>query len=195
MTPRQLRRGLDWLGGGIRLWVTTRHVHARPNFGRMVLASGLNTWGSFLTPSQTGGGPVMIWGMRRHVPYPEAMTSALAGFVATLLFLATAGPLALALGAGQSLREHGIAPAITVLGLFRVSLWTFIAVGMLILSVIVFPRHANRALQRVALAFSRRRPSLSARVETWAAGIDRTQRCLRAFLTGRGLMTLLVAVL
>ena len=30
----------DWWGGGLRLWLVTRHVHPNPSLGGMIVASG-----------------------------------------------------------------------------------------------------------------------------------------------------------
>ena len=57
----------DWWGGGVRIWLLTRFLHRPAPFRGMVTASGLNTWGSFLTPSQTGGGPVMTVSVLRGI--------------------------------------------------------------------------------------------------------------------------------
>ncbi len=86
-----------------------RHVYPKSPFWGSVQAAGLNAWGGYLTPSQTGGGPVMIYAMKRAgIPLPEGMISALMSFVATVVFFAVAGPIAVFLGAGQSLEQHGI---------------------------------------------------------------------------------------
>jgi hypothetical protein len=42
---------LDWFGGGIRIWILTRHVHPKAVLKGSILAGGLNTWASYLTPS------------------------------------------------------------------------------------------------------------------------------------------------
>src|SRR3989304_3907845 len=49
---------LDWVGGGLRLWVITRHVYPKVTLQGSVVAGGLNTWGGFLTPTPTGGRPL-----------------------------------------------------------------------------------------------------------------------------------------
>ncbi len=63
----------DWWGGGVRIWLLSKFLYRPTRYRSMVIAAGLNTWGSYLTPSQTGGGPMMIWAMGRGgVPLPEA---------------------------------------------------------------------------------------------------------------------------
>ena len=187
---------LDWVGGGTRLWVTTRHVHRSTPFGGMILAGGMNTWAAQLTPSGTGGGPVMIWLMKRFgVPYPEALTSALVTFVATVVFLASVGPLALVFGAGESLREHGILLGVSVLDLFRASLSVFVGLAVVFLVLIVFPGRMRTLFERVTSRIGRRSPNLRARLERVQGGIDRAHECLIMFFRGSGWVALLGAVL
>jgi len=186
---------LDWIGGGTRLWVTTRHVHRPTPFGGMILAGGMNTWAAQLTPSGTGGGPVMIWLMKRFgVPYPEAVTSALVTFVATVVFLASVGPLALVFGAGQSLREHGILLGVSVLDLFRASLGVFVGLALVFLALIIFPGRMRTLFERLTARIGKRSPRLRARLEGLQSGIDRGHECLIMFFRGRGWIALLGAV-
>ena len=100
---------MDWLGGGTRLWVVARHVHPGVRLRHMIIAGGMSAWAAYLTPFQSGAGPTMMWIMRRAgVRLPEAMTSTFMTFVATVVFFAIAGPLAIYLGAGKSLAQHNV---------------------------------------------------------------------------------------
>src|SRR5205823_2932427 len=82
---------LDWFGGGTRLWVMARHVHPGVRWRDMVISGGMSAWGAYLTPFQSGAGPMMMWTMTRvGVTLPEAMTSAFMTFVATIAFFAIA---------------------------------------------------------------------------------------------------------
>src|SRR5213080_4125277 len=110
---------MDWFGGGTRLWVMARHVHPGVRWRDMVISGGMSAWGAYLTPFQSGAGPMMMWTMTRvGVTLPEAMTSAFMTFVATIAFFAIAGPLALVFGAGQSLAQHNVVLNITLYDLF-----------------------------------------------------------------------------
>src|SRR5216117_4525649 len=118
---------MDWVGGGTRLWVVARHVHPGVRWRDMVIAGGMSAWAAYLTPFQSGAGPMMMWTMTRvGVTLPEAMTSAFMTFVATVAFFAIAGPLALVFGAGASLSQHNIVLNITLYDLFRTSLKVFV---------------------------------------------------------------------
>ncbi len=188
----------DWIGGGLRLWILTQHVHRGASFRGAVLAGGLNTWASFLTPSQTGGGPMMIYTLKRWgVPIPEAMISSLMTFVATVAFFAIAGPLAVFLGAGRSLEQHGVlGEAISLYDLFNLSLAGFIAIGGIILFLVAFPGLARRLAQAVVgLLGSQGGTRLAGRLQSLREGIDRSHQCLVAFFRGRGWLYLAAAVL
>ncbi len=181
----------DWWGGGVRIWLLTRFLHRRTPFRGMVVASGLNTWGSYLTPSQTGGGPVMIYAMARcGVPVPEATIASFMSFVGTVVFFAVAGPLAIVLGAGRSLRAHDVPLVdLTLFDLFRASAWAFVAVGALLVFVLVFPSRARALVHRLVDALARRRgpgSRLAGRLEAMREGIDRMQECVLAYLRPAG---------
>jgi uncharacterized protein (TIRG00374 family) len=188
---------LDWVGGGLRLWVVVRQVYAPVSFRTAVLASGLNTWGGYITPTQTGGGPMMIYTLKRYgVPLPEAMISSLMTFVATVVFYGIAGPVALFFGAGRSLERHGIlGHTFTLYDLFRVSLGGFVGIGAILILLFLFPE-VGRRLARGVVGWAERRGS--ARLVAWAKdareGVDRSHECLRAFFHGKGWAALAVAV-
>jgi len=181
----------DWWGGGVRIWLLTRFLCGRVPFRGMVLAGGLNTWGSYLTPSQTGGGPMMIWAMSRAgVPVPEAAIATFMSFIGTVVFFAIAGPLAIVLGAGRSLRLHGVPLLhLSLYDVFKVSAWGFVITGGLHLAVLLFPGQARR-LVHWAIGWLERRGGGSARLAGRMAGlreaIDRMQECVMQFLTPAG---------
>ena len=187
----------DWLGGGLRLWVAARHLQSRAPFRGLVLAAGLNSWAAYLTPSQTGGGPFMVWVMRRHgVPYPVGTICAFVTFVATVLFFGIAGPVALFLGAGRSLAEHGI-PVIglSFLDLFRASLGMFVAIGLLMVGVILFPNAIRNLVHGLARQVGRWKPDLAGRIEHLRIGLDEMHDAfVKFFKTGRGWLALLGVV-
>jgi len=187
---------LDWFGGGTRLWVVARHVHPGVRWHDMVIAGGMSAWAAYLTPFQTGAGPTMMWVMRRAgVRLPEAMTSTFMTFVATVVFFALAGPLAIYLGAGRSLAEHNVILGITYYGLFRTSLTIFGILGVLMLVAMIFPVWLRDAVHWLATRAEHRSSRVAARIEQLREGIDRAHDCLVAFGTPRGWLALLWAVL
>ncbi len=188
----------DWWGGGVRIWLLTRFLYRPVAFRGMVTASGLNTWGSYLTPSQTGGGPVMIWALRRAgVPVPEGTIATFMSFVGTVVFFAVAGPLAIVLGAGRSLAAHSVPLVhLSLYDLFKLSAWGFVITGGLHLYVLAFPGQARR-LVRGAIGWLERRGSarMARRLAPLKDGIDRMQECVVQFLSPGGLLALLEGVL
>lgn len=188
---------LDWFGGGLRIWILVRHLHRDAPLGGSILAGGLNTWASYLTPSQTGGGPMMIYTLKRYgTPLPQAMVASLMSFVATVIFFALAGPIAIALGAGRSLEQHGVlGHTVTLYDLFRLSLGGFVGIGLLMLLLFIFPNMARKAARGVAGWLKRRgRSRLVTRIEAFEAGVDQAHNALVAFFHGKGWLALLAAV-
>lgn len=188
----------DWWGGGVRIWLLTRFLYPPARYPGMVLAAGLNTWGSYLTPSQSGGGPTMIWALHRDgVPLPEAMIATFMSFVGTVVFFAIVGPLAIVLGAGRSLKAHGVPLLhVSLYGLFKASAWGFVITGGLHLLVLLFPSQA-RHLVRWVIGWLERHGGarMAGRLAPLREGIDRVQECVVKFLRPAGLMAMLGGVL
>ncbi len=188
----------DWWGGGLRAWVMARHVYPKAPVKGCVIAGGMATWAAYLTPSQTGAGPMLIYTMNRYgVPLPDAMIATLMTFVATVIFYSVAGPTAVFLGAGQSLAEYGVlGQSVTLNDLFRLSLGGFISVGIVILLLISFPGLARRIARRLVGRLKKRgSEKLAARVVKLEDGIDRAHQSLKAFTKGGGWLALAVGVL
>ena len=187
---------MDWVGGGLRLWVCARHVHPTVRLRDMLLAGGMGAWGAYLTPFQSGASPMIIWTMRRAgVKLPEALTSVFMTFVATVAFFAIAGPLAIWLGAGRSLEQHGLVLGITLYGLFKTSLTLFGLIGASMLVAIFFPDTLRSFVRWLVARVARRSEKAAARMAGLEEGIDRAHACLVAFGSPRGLLTLLLAIL
>ncbi len=189
---------MDWFGGGLRLWILNRHVSPGASLKGSILAGGMNSWGCHLTPSQTGGGPMMIYTLTRYgTPIPEAMISSLMSFVATIVFFAIAGPVAIFLGAGLSLEQHDIlGQSVTLYDLFKLSLGGFVGIGLVIVTVFIFPGVAARLAQRIVTWLeSRGNPELAHRVQGLRDGISRSHECVVAFFKGWGWLALVGAVL
>lgn len=187
---------MDWLGGGTRLWVVARHVHPGVRWGDMVISGGMSAWGAYLTPFQTGAGPMMMWTMRRAgVRLPEAMTSTFLTFVATVIFFAIAGPLAILLGAGRSLAQHGVVLGITLYDLFKTSFLIFVLIGIVMAFAMFFPRLLRDLVHWAATRLEARSARVAARIDRLRDGIDRAHECMVAFRSPSGLLTLLWAII
>ena len=186
---------MDWVGGGLRLWVCTRYVHPGVRLRDMILAGGFGAWGAYLTPFQSGSAPMSTWVMKRAgVPVPVALSSIFVTFIATVGFFAIAGPLAVWFGAGKSLAQHGLVLGITLYDLFKTSLTIFGVIGLLMLLAIVAPGLVKRFIQRLAERMGRRSPRMAERMEKLSAGVDRAHDCMVAFGSPRGWLTLLLAI-
>lgn len=164
---------MDWIGGGLRLWVIARQLMPSPSLKGMVMAGGMSAWAAYITPLQSGAAPMLMFTMRRYgVPLPVAATCTLMGFVGTVGFFAIAGPIAILAGAGRSLGSRGDLLGLSLYDLFLGSLTLFAGIGAVLVAVIVFPRVVSRLLQRFAAWIGRRRPGFAGRVEQVQAGLD-----------------------
>ena len=183
---------MDWLGGGLRLFVFAKHLKPDTSFKGCFLAGGLTAWAGYVTPAQSGAGPMLVYTLKRYgLPLPQAMIAALMTLVTTVIFFSVAGPTAVFLGAGRSLGEHGVLAGISLNDLFRASLGGFVTIGLVMLSFIVFPGVARRIARRLVALFERRdNEKLAARVETLRGGIDRAHESLVAFFRVRGWVAL-----
>lgn len=185
---------MDWIGGGLRLWVLAREVHPKPPLGPLMIAGGMGAWGAYVTPMQTGSSPIQIYAMKRAgIPVPKSITIVLISFIATVVFFALSGPLALALGAGQSLGAKGNVLGLSLLDLFKGSMAIFGILGVLLMTVMVAPKLISRAVHRIAEALSRRSTKMAARLEGVRAGIDQMHESMAAFNTPRGWLSLVWA--
>jgi len=156
---------LDWFGGGFRLWLVTRQVHPHPPLRGMFLAGGMSAWGSYLTPFQSGAAPMMVYTMRRYgVSVPVAMTSTLMTFIATVIFFAIAGPVAILLGAGRSLGTQGNVLGLSLYDLFLASLGIFAGLGLLMVIVMVFPGLVRDLIHRLARWAGTKHQGIAARL-------------------------------
>lgn len=182
---------LDWLGGGLRLWVLAREVTPRPSLKGMILAGGMGAWAAYVTPLNSGSGPMIMYTMRRYgVPLPVAVTTTLMSFVATVAFFAIAGPAAILAGAGKSLGAHGVVLGLSLYDLFLGSLAIFAVLGVVLLVLMVFPRFVLDGVHRLARAVGRRSRRLARRAIKLSEGLDQAHASMVAFNTPRGWLAL-----
>ena len=187
---------MDWIGGGLRLWVLGREVHTKPDLPGLIIAGGMGAWGAYLTPMQAGSSPVQIYAMKRTgFPVPKALATVLMTFIATVIFFAVAGPLALFFGAGESLGARGVVLGLSLLDLFRGSMMIFAALAVLLLLVMVAPRIVSNGVHRLAEILSRRSSKVADRLEHLRVGIDQAHETMQAFNTVRGWVALFWATI
>jgi glycosyltransferase 2 family protein len=187
---------MDWLGGGLRLWVVARHIHPNPPLKGMILAGGMSAWAAYLTPLQSGAGPMMMYTMRRYgVSLPVAVTSTLMTFIATVIFFAIAGPMAVVFGAGKSLGDKGNVLGLSLYDLFLGSLGIFGVLGVLLVFVVFFPRLVRDLIHWVATKFGGNHPKVAGRMEKLRQGLDEAQRSVVAFNTPKGWLAIFWATI
>jgi hypothetical protein len=183
---------MDWIGGGLRLWVVARELMPKPSLKGMILAGGMSAWAAYITPLQSGSAPMMLYTMRRYgVPLPVAMTSTLMGFVGTVAFFAIAGPAAIFAGAGKSLGERGNVFGLSLYDLFLGSLTVFAGLGALLVLVMIFPRLVRDLLKRGAEWAGRRSARFASRLDAFRTGLDEAHGHLVALNRPRGWLAVL----
>jgi len=182
---------MDWIGGGLRLWVVARHVFPKPPLKGLILAGGMGAWAGYITPLNTGAGPMTMYTMRRYgVPLPVAVTSTFMSFVATVLIFAIAGPLAVFFGAGRSLGQRGNVLGLSLFDLFLGSLSIIAGIGVLMAVVFFFPRFVRDLIHRAAEWIGRRSQRFAARLTKLQTGIDQAHESVVAFKSLRGCLAL-----
>jgi uncharacterized protein (TIRG00374 family) len=187
---------MDWFGGGLRLWVLVRHIVPHPPLKGCILAGGMGAWAAYVTPLNSGAGPMTMYTMRRYgVPLPVAVAATFMSFVATVAFFAIAGPLAVAFGAGRSLGTKGNVLGLSLYDLFLGSLGIVGAIGVAMVVILVFPRYIGGLIHRLAERVGRRSRRVADRLERLRAGVEETQASVAAFKSPRGLVALAWAML
>ena len=180
---------MDWLGGGTRLWVLARHLVSRPSLKGCLLAGGMGAWAGYVTPLQSGAGPMTIYTLRRYgIPLPVAVASTFVSFIATVAFFGIAGPVAILFGAGRSLGTKGNVLGLSLYDLFLGSLGVVGIIAIVMLVIVVFPRFAAGLIHGLAEAVGRRSRRVAARLEKLRVGIEDTAASVVAFKTPRGLL-------
>ncbi|HTC23410.1 MAG TPA: lysylphosphatidylglycerol synthase transmembrane domain-containing protein [Gemmatimonadales bacterium] len=187
---------MDWLGGGTRLWVLARHVVPNPSIKGCLLAGGMGAWAGYVTPLQSGSGPMTIYTLRRYgIPLPVAVASTFMSFIATVVFFGVAGPLAILFGAGRSLGQKGNVLGLSLYDLFLGSLGIVGIIGLVMVVIVVFPHFAAGLIHRLAEAVGRRSRRVGDRLEKLRVGIEETAASVVAFKTPGGLVAFAWATL
>src|SRR5918994_1441109 len=167
-----LLASLDWIGGGLRLWVVARHVYPNPPLKAMILAGGMGAWAAYITPLNSGAGPMTMYTMRRY-----------------------GVPLAVVFGAGRSLGQRGNVLGLSLFDLFLGSLTIIAGIGVLMAVVLFFPRLVRDLIHRAAEAIGRRSRRGANRLEKLQAGIDQAHESVVAFNNPRGWLALFWATI
>jgi len=187
---------MDWLGGGLRLWVLAKHIYPDPSFKGLVLAGGMGAWAAYLTPLQSGNAPMTVYTMKRYgIPVPIALTLVLMSFVATVAFFGIAGPIAIFFGAGKSLGQHGVVLGISLYDLFLASLGIFVLLFGALIVLVIWPRALHVVLRKVIGFVGRRSSRVAGRLSQLELGIDQAHEAMSKFNTPRGWLALVWATI
>ncbi|MEE8486727.1 MAG: lysylphosphatidylglycerol synthase transmembrane domain-containing protein [Gemmatimonadota bacterium] len=128
---------LDWVGGGLRLWLLVLPLKFEVSFRKCVPIAGATAALASLTPSGTGGGPAQLYGLvRGGASLGRALAGNFASVIVNLIFLSLAGLGAWYFGAASAL--EGI--DLPVIGVSAASLfeWAALAFGVIASLILLF---------------------------------------------------------
>jgi hypothetical protein len=140
---------------------------------------------------------MQVYAMKRAgVPVPIGMIAAFISFFTTVVFFALAGPAVIVLGAGRSLREHGLPlVSLSLYDLFAASAGIFAAIGLVLVLTIAFPGVTRRLLLVVVGWLERHHGErMVQRVTALRDGVDRMHDALVAYFRGTGWLAVAFAV-
>ena len=148
--PCILLAGLDWFGGGLRLWLLTQPLKFEMPYGKCVLTSGATAALASLTPSGTGGGPAQLYGLVRHgASFGRALACNFASVAVNLIFLSLAGLGAWFFGAASGLEGIRLPAGVSAEALFEWSALAFGVIASLILLIALSPRWPRQVALRL----------------------------------------------
>jgi len=132
--PCLVLASLDWIGGGLRLWLLVLPLKFDVPFRKCVPIAGATAALASLTPSGSGGGPAQLYGLVRN---GGSLGSALAGNFASvtvnLMFLSMAGLGAWYFGAADALEGINL----PLVGVSAASLFEWSALGFGVIASLV----------------------------------------------------------
>ena len=162
-----------------------------------MLAGGMSAWAAYLTPLQSGAAPMMIYTMRRfgdpgaggaHVDADDVHRHH-----PLLRHRRAAGHLLRRRPFARSRKDAVL--GLSLYDLFLGTLSVFMVLGVVLIAVIIFPKHMSALVHRLADWAGRRSTRVAARLEGLRTGIDQAHESVVAFNTPRGWLALLWATL
>lgn len=135
---------IDWLGGGMRIYVLTQRITKEISYLSCLRASLANTFMGAVTPSQTGGGPAQI-----YVLYKEGLSVVAAMSVSFMTFLGTVIFLVITTGTITLLGLNTSIPSDTIRILFRYGVSIFLGIGVLVIVFVAKPDFLKIFLRRI----------------------------------------------
>jgi uncharacterized protein (TIRG00374 family) len=142
---------MDWFGSGVRIWLLTRPLGIRISYLRCAQIGGVSAGLAYLTPSGTGGGPALLYGLLRSgVSLGRTVATNFASVLVNLTFLSLAGFGAWFFGAAGAIEEIRLPVAgISAARLFEWSALGFATVGVVVILFAAAPRLPRLVLLRV----------------------------------------------
>jgi glycosyltransferase 2 family protein len=150
--PALALASMDWFGSGLRIWLLTRPLGIRLPYLRCAQIGGVSAALAYLTPSGTGGGPALLYGLvRSGVSLGQTVATNFASVIVNLTFLSLAGFAAWFFGASEAI-EHIRLPVanISAATLFEWSALGFAGVGVTVILFAAAPRLPRLLLLRLA---------------------------------------------
>jgi len=140
--PALALASMDWFGSGLRIWLLTRPLGIRLPFRKCVKIGGVSAALAYLTPSGTGGGPALLYGLvRSGVSLGRTVATNFASVIVNLTFLSLAGFGAWYFGAAGEIENIRLPVAnISAATLFEWSALGFASVGLVVILLAAAPR-------------------------------------------------------
>lgn len=140
--PALILASMDWFGSGLRIWLLTRPLGIRLSYLRCAQIGGVSAALAYLTPSGTGGGPALLYGLvRSGVSLGRTVATNFASVIVNLTFLSLAGFAAWFFGAASGIEDVYLPVAnISAATLFEWSALGFAGVGVVVLLLSAAPR-------------------------------------------------------
>ncbi|MCL7972467.1 MAG: flippase-like domain-containing protein [marine benthic group bacterium] len=149
--PALALASMDWFGSGVRIWLLTRPLGIRLSYLKCAQIGGVSAALAYLTPSGTGGGPALLYGLVRNgVSLGRTVATNFASVIVNLTFLSLAGFAAWFFGAAGAIEDIQLPVAnISAATLFEWSALGFAGVGTMVILLAAAPRLPRLVLLRV----------------------------------------------
>lgn len=140
--PALALASMDWFGSGLRIWLLTRPLGARISYLRCAQIGGVSAALAYLTPSGTGGGPALLYGLLRSgLSLGRTVAANFASVIVNLTFLSLAGFGAWYFGAAAAIEDIRLPVAgLSAARLFEWSALGFASVGTIVILLAAAPR-------------------------------------------------------
>lgn len=139
-----LMSGVDWLGGGMRIFVLTQRITKEISYLTCLRASLANTFMGAVTPSQTGGGPAQIYVLYKEgLSVVAAMSVSFMTFLGTVIFLVVSTGTITLLGLNTSITSD------TIRVLFQYGVSIFLGIGVLVIVFVAKPALLRKSLTHI----------------------------------------------